>query len=204
MGLCAALGAPCTRAHARDERGALEAALARAAASADVVVTTGGVSMGDKDLVPGVAARLGFEVVLHQVAIQPGKPVFVARRADGVLFLGLPGNPVSVLATAHLFLVPALDRCSGQSATRWLTLTMGESFRHDGQRHLFLPASVIDGQVHPIRWNGSGDLFAAAAGDGLLDLPVGASFERGAPARLLPYVGHRLGERGALPPRGAR
>jgi len=204
MGLCAALGVPCTREHALDEPSALEAALARAAASSEVVVTTGGVSMGDKDFIPGTAARLGFEVVLHKVAIQPGKPVFVARRADGVLFLGLPGNPVSVLATAHLFLVPALDRCLGEVTPRWLSLTMGESFRHDGQRHLFLPAQVIDGQVHPIRWNGSGDLFSAAAGDGLLDLPVGASFERGAPARFLPYIGHRVGERGVLPPRGAR
>jgi molybdopterin molybdotransferase len=212
-GVCHTLGASLSHLHALDEQGALELALSRAAGSvrsaestlpARIVVTTGGVSMGDKDLVPGAAARLGFEVVFHKVAIQPGKPIFVARRADGTLLFGLPGNPVSVLATAHLFLVPALDRCLGVTTPRWITATMGETYRHDGQRHLFLPATLVDGQVHPIRWNGSGDLFSAAAGDGLLDLPVGASFERGAPVRFLPYVGHRLGERGVLPPRGAR
>lgn len=204
LALTAALGVPAVREHAPDESGALEAALARAAASADVVVTTGGVSMGDRDLVPAVAARLGFELVFHRVAIQPGKPVLVARRPDGALFLGLPGNPVSVLATAHLFLLPALDRCLGVRATRWLDVTMGEPHRHDGQRHLFLPAQLVDGTARALAWNGSGDLFAAAHGDGLLDLPVGARFERGARARLLPYVGHRIGARGELPPRGAR
>ncbi|MEZ6017339.1 MAG: molybdopterin molybdotransferase MoeA [Planctomycetota bacterium] len=201
-GLCAALGVPCTRVHAADEPGALQAALAHAAEAADVVVTTGGVSMGDRDLVPGTAADLGFQTVLHRVAIQPGKPVFVAQRADGTLFLGLPGNPVSVLATAHLFLVPALDRCLGNGGERWLDMHLGEAFAHAGKRHLFLPARIDGGAVFPIRWNGSGDLFSAAAGDGLLDLPVGASFAHGAPVRVLPYVGHRPGERGVLPPRG--
>ena len=203
-GLAAELGVTTTREHAVDEAEVLAAALARAAANADVVVTTGGVSMGDKDLVPWAAARLGFETVFHRVAIQPGKPAFLARRAGGALLFGLPGNPVSVLATAHLFLVPALDRLVGREGSRWLTLTMGESHRHDGKRHLFLPAVVDGGLVRPIRWNGSGDLFSAAAGDGLLDLPVGASFERGAPARVLPYVGHAFGERGLLPPREPR
>jgi len=201
VALCAALGVPCTRVHADDQRATLEEAMAKGAADADIVVTTGGVSMGDKDLVPPTAAALGFETVFHRVAIQPGKPVFLARRPDGTLLLGLPGNPVSVLATSHLFLVPTIDRWLGARTARWWTLPLGAAHRHDGKRHLFLPAQVIDGCVHPLSWNGSGDLFAAAAGDGLVDLPVGADFGLGEPVRFLPYVGHRLGERGVLPPR---
>ena len=85
-----------------------------------------------------------------------------------------------------------------------MTLPLAEDFQHAGKRHLFLPATIAGGRVHPIRWNGSGDLFSAAAGDGLLDLPIGASFTAGAAVRVLPSVGHTSGVRGVLPPRGAR
>ncbi|MEM9380546.1 MAG: molybdopterin molybdotransferase MoeA [Planctomycetota bacterium] len=203
-GLLDALGVRVQRRHARDEEDELRGALEDAAARADVVVTTGGVSMGERDLVPETLGRLGFETVFHRVQVQPGKPVLVARRPDGALFVGLPGNPVSVLATAHLFLFPALGHLLGGWSPPSLRVPMCERYEHRGRRHLFLPARVEDGGLVPVRWNGSGDLIAAATADGLVELPVGATFEVGEPARFLPFVGHALTERAPLPPRDQR
>lgn len=200
-GLLASLGVDVERRHARDDEDELRAALEAAAASADVVVTTGGVSMGERDLVPATLAELGYETVFHKVQVQPGKPVLVARRADGALFIGLPGNPVSVLATAHLFLFPALGKFLGGWRPASIEVPMGRDYEHRGRRHLFLPARLGDDGLHPVAWNGSGDLIAAASADGLVELPVGASFRAGEPARFLPYVGHTISERATLPPR---
>ena len=81
---------------------------------------------------------------------------------------------------------------------------MAEAFVHEGRRHLFLPARLDGGGLAPMRWNGSGDLIAAAAGDGLVELPVGARFSAGDRARFLPYLGHAIAERALLPPREER
>ncbi len=202
--LMAALGVEVSRRHARDQEGELRAALEAAAADADVVVTTGGVSMGERDLVPATLADLGYETVFHKVQVQPGKPVLVARRPDGALFIGLPGNPVSVLATAHLFLMPALGLYLGGWRPASFEVPMADAYAHKGRRHLFLPASFEGGGIVPARWNGSGDLIAAAAADGLVELPVGATFAAGDPARFTPYIGHAVAERGAMPARGGR
>jgi molybdopterin molybdotransferase len=200
-GLMAALGVDVMRRHARDEEGELQGALTAAAESADVVVTTGGVSMGTRDLVPLTLEALGFETVFHRVEVQPGKPVLVARRADGALFVGLPGNPVSVLATAHLYLMPALGLFLGGWEPPAVTLPMAVPYAHRGPRHLFLPARIANGGVEPVAWNGSGDLIAAASADGLVELPVGADLAAGDPVRFHPYLGHALSERALVPDR---
>ncbi len=200
-GLMAAIGAIVERRHARDDADALEGALRGAAESADVVVTTGGVSMGTHDLVPQTLSALGFVTVFHRVQVQPGKPVLVAQRPDGSLFVGLPGNPVSVLATAHLFLLPAIGSLLGGWCPASLELPMAEDWVHRGKRHLFLPARVENGGISPMRWNGSGDLIAAAAADGLVEFTAGADLRAGDPVRFIPYVGHALQERAVLPDR---
>ncbi|MEM8713575.1 MAG: molybdopterin molybdotransferase MoeA, partial [Planctomycetota bacterium] len=174
-GLLAGMGVEVTRRHARDDDGELAGALEDAVSQSDVVVTTGGVSMGTHDLVPSMLDRLGFETVFHKVQVQPGKPVLVASRGDGALFVGLPGNPVSVLATAHLFLMPALGHYVGGWAPRWVDVPMADAYEHRGRRHLFLPASLEPDGLVPARGNGSGDRIAAAAAAGLVELPVGAT-----------------------------
>lgn len=198
-GLLSALEVRVERRHARDDEGELRGALEAAAGSSDVVVTTGGVSMGERDLVPKTLEELGYETVFHKVQVQPGKPVLVARRGDGALFVGLPGNPVSVLATAHLFLFPALGHFLGGWSPASIEVPMADAYEHRGRRHLFLPASLERGGLVPVRWNGSGDLIAAAAADGLVELPVGARFNAGDPARFIPYIGHAIAERAAMP-----
>jgi len=96
---------------ARDERSELTAAL-RAAASFDVALTTGGVSVGDFDYVKDVMDEIGLERRFWQVAQKPGKPITFAAR-DGRLFFGLPGNPVSSLVCFELYVAPALRRALG-------------------------------------------------------------------------------------------
>ncbi len=197
-----ALGLEATRVHVADDAIELRAAIVSGFDHADVVVTTGGVSAGDKDLIPVLAPSLGMTVVFHHVAMQPGKPVFLARRGDGKLLVGLPGNPVSVLATAHVVLLPVLRRLLGLPAENaWLRRPLAIPWEHRGRRQLFLPAKRTASGVEPIRWNGSGDLIAAAAGDCLIDLPPGAALDAGTPVAVLPYIGTAYGATGLLPGR---
>jgi molybdopterin molybdotransferase len=101
---------PWLRPIARDDRAALRAAL-DAAAEADLIVTLGGASVGDYDLVREVVGEVDF----HRVAMRPGKPL-MAGRYRGTPLLGLPGNPVSAMVCGHVFLRPALDRLLGLPA----------------------------------------------------------------------------------------
>ena len=197
LAFAAALGLPATFRHAGDDGVALRAALALGLDEADVVVTTGGVGPGDLDLVPRLATTFGFTPRFHQVAMQPGKPVYVGTRSDGRLLVGLPGNPVSVLATSLVILDPLLRRLQGQSPRATLRLPLTAPVRSKA-RHLFLPARRTADGVVPIAWNGSGDLIAAASGDCLLSLPPGSDLAAGALVDVLPYLGMDAGDTGRL------
>lgn len=96
---------------ARDSEQALRDVLALAT-GADVVVTIGGASVGDHDLVARVAGDMGLERAFHKIAMRPGKPLMSGRLGDAVL-LGLPGNPVSAIVCGHLFLLPLLRALQG-------------------------------------------------------------------------------------------
>ena len=96
----------------RDRRDELRAAIAKAVQVADVVLSTGGVSVGEYDYVEEILAELGGEIVIRSVAIKPGKPLTVARFPN-CLYFGLPGNPVSALVSCWRFVQPALKKLSG-------------------------------------------------------------------------------------------
>jgi len=96
---------------ARDDRAALDAMIADGL-TGDVLVLTGGVSVGEYDLVGAALIRAGCEVLFHNVAMRPGKPIVAARRG-GCLVLGLPGNPVSAFTGFHVFVAPALRKLLG-------------------------------------------------------------------------------------------
>ncbi len=83
----------------------------------DVIITTGGVSVGEKDFVPSAASRAGWRRIFHKVAIKPGKPVFVATQNSRLLF-GLPGNPLSTAVTCMLFVIPTLKEMMGRTDCR--------------------------------------------------------------------------------------
>ena len=112
-----AVGEPARR--LPDDPAATEAGLAIALDSADVVIVSGGVSVGPHDHVKPALASLGVEEVFWRVALQPGKPTWFGRRGD-VLVFGLPGNPVSAVVTFALFVRPALAALQGRTEERSL------------------------------------------------------------------------------------
>ncbi|MFQ5636360.1 MAG: gephyrin-like molybdotransferase Glp [Gammaproteobacteria bacterium] len=107
------------RVNAADRPEDLDAAIASARNSADVILTTGGVSAGRYDLIPDAVERAGGTVMFHKVAIRPGKPLLFARLADGTLMFGLPGNPIAAAVGLRFFVVPALRRLQGLQPERY-------------------------------------------------------------------------------------
>ena len=146
----------------------------------DVLIVSGGVSAGTKDLVPAALIDLGVEPVFHKVHVKPGKPLWFGvgpRRADkpGILVFGLPGNPVSGVVGFLLFVRPALDALAGQSArrTQLASFSLGVPFQHRGDRPTYHPSRLQDGQVFPLDWAGSADLRTVALADGFAAFPAG-------------------------------
>jgi molybdopterin molybdotransferase len=144
----------------------------------DVLVTSGGVSVGPHDLVRRLLAELGAEEVFWRVAVKPGKPVAFAVRGSTLVF-GLPGNPVSALVGFELFVRPALRALQGEAAPepRFLPGRLARSVRRDPDRDQLIRArSLVDGDaiaVEPLRGQESHMIVRAAAADALLLLPRG-------------------------------
>jgi molybdopterin molybdotransferase len=129
----------------------------------DVLIITGGVSMGEYDFVRDVFQDLELEILFSKVAIKPGKPTVFARRGNKLVF-GLPGNPISALITFECFVRPVLGRLCG-AANPELPRMKGEllaDMRQSPGRTAFLPAWVTwqdDGwKVDPLRWKSSADI----------------------------------------------
>lgn len=182
-------------AHAPDAASALRSALAAALARADLVVTIGGVSMGEKDLLPAAFAELGVREEFHGVALQPGKPLWVGR-TPAAWVAGLPGNPLASFVIAELFLRPLHARLAGEAPRSWpeplLPARAAGPARSRG-RELWLPARLAPQaeelpQLTPARWTGSGDWSALAAADALLRLPPETTVAAGDPVRYLPLA----------------
>lgn len=167
-------------------------AIGEAIDSSDVVVLSGGVSMGELDYVPGALASIGAQTVFHGVAMKPGKPVLfaVARRADrDVLVFGLPGNPVSTFVQFNLLIAPALARMQGlrlDAAVFAAPLASGFS-RGRADRHEYRPARLEDGRVVPIDYQGSGHLSALADADVMYHIPRNVqTIQKGEEVRVRP------------------
>lgn len=180
-----------------DSAHALGAAISTALEVADLVLTTGGVSVGDYDLVPDVVRELGGEVVFHRVRVKPGKPILAATFGPKWL-IGLPGNPLAVLAGWRLFVWPlaaALGGCQGafNEAPVWGELVAPASTPM-GRTEL-RPARLRwhsgRARVTVLDWKGSHDVRAAAAADALARLEPGTTYVEGAqvPCYVLPTGG---------------
>jgi molybdopterin molybdotransferase len=156
---------------ARDERGHLESII-RAALEDDLLLLSGGVSMGQYDLVEEVLLSLGAEFFFTGAAIQPGKPI-VFGRLGKIYFFGLPGNPVSTMVTFSLFVRPLLDALSGDTSRgpRFVLARLGSDVRVKTGLTRFLPAILHDLTVDPIAWQGSGDLASTSRANCFLVVP---------------------------------
>jgi molybdopterin molybdotransferase len=142
----------------------------------DILVLSGGVSMGKYDLVESVLKSMGAEFYFDAVAIRPGKPAVFGRVWDKLVF-GLPGNPVSTMVTFQLFVIPAIDVLSG-APPRPLPLleaSLGEALHEKTGLTHFLPGRIEWGSGRPtvtaLRWQGSGDIGALSRANCFLVVP---------------------------------
>ena len=171
---------------ASDDPARIEQVFAAAAATADVLISTGGVSVGEEDHVKGVVERLG-ELALWKIAMKPGKPLAFGRVAD-TPFIGLPGNPASALVTALVIARPFLFDLQGRSGALVEPLPMPAAFRKAGSpRQEYLRVRREDGQLQRYHNQSSGVLLSACWGDGLAVQAPGQQVEPGEPLGWLPY-----------------
>ncbi|NKB43274.1 MAG: molybdopterin molybdenumtransferase MoeA [Alphaproteobacteria bacterium] len=163
----------------KDDEDALSS-IAEAAKSCDLVVTSGGVSVGDRDLVRKAFGEAGLNVEFHKIAMRPGKPLMFGHLEDTPM-LGLPGNPVSALVCALLFLGPAIDRLQGLSGAspQQRPAILGADVKANGGREDYMRAVLSqneDGSLTatPIFAQDSSMIGALANSDALIVRPVGA------------------------------
>ena len=162
-------------AHAPDRLEALAALLAEAGTAADVVVTIGGASVGDHDLVVPALRANGIAPDFWRVAMRPGKPLLAAR-GDHALYLGLPGNPASAFVTATLFLLPLIRRLAGaaQPLPPCMTLPLTAPLPSGGARTEYWRARITADGVTPHLVRDSALLAVLAMSDALIVRPPDA------------------------------
>ena len=183
-------GARVTRASLRDDPAEILESIARLHDRHDVVILTGGVSMGKYDFVPGVLERLGVELVFHRIEQRPGRPMWFGVSQAARPVFALPGNPVSTLVCLIRYVVPALWKAMGADpeTEEWVQLAREVKFQAD--LAYFLPVTLHANahgppQAEPRPTNTSGDYAALGGTDGFVELPRGADvFPEGTSARL--------------------
>ena len=176
--------------HLLDDREATIAAVSTAVAVADVVVTIGGVSAGERDHFPAAFDACGVRRTLQGASIQPGRPIVVGRTESGTVVIGLPGNPVSALACSCLFIWPIIRAMLGLPfELPWRSVQLAEPVKPNAHRRAFRPAALVDDHRAIVpTWAGSGDLAHTAPTHGLIELPVQTQHvEAGASLRFLPW-----------------
>ena len=162
-----------------DESSLLQQQIREAAERCDVIVTSGGVSMGVYDVTKSALKELDAEIFFERVALRPGKPTVFARLPNGTLVFGLPGNPVSVSVTFNLFARVALLAMQGatEPALKHETAALARSVKGTTERESYLPAQLTindDGQLiaFPLKWGGSSDFVAFAVATALVIVPA--------------------------------
>ena len=164
--------------HLPDDHAVLAERLSAHLATHDVIVLTGGVSMGRYDHVPSVLRQLGVQEVFHKVAQRPGKPIWFGIGPTGQTVFGLPGNPVSALVCLLRYVVPALGAMAGLPARTAEHVPLGSAFKVKPALAYFLPVGLEHsptlGQVAmPRPTRGSGDFISLLGTDGFVELPPG-------------------------------
>jgi len=154
-------------------------ALKRASDAADMTILTGGVSVGKYDYVPDSVKAIGAKLRFYKIQMKPGKPVLYATRGRNSHIIGLPGNPVSVLTSMHVFVLPALRMLSGVSAEDArpiLRLPLTKRVKSRSGRSYMALGRVVNKRsgpaVEPVGSMGSADIYAASHADGVLAIPA--------------------------------
>ena len=157
---------------ARDTESSLRQVFALAE-GADLVVTIGGASVGDHDLVGKVAADLGMEQSFYKIAMRPGKPLMAGRMGQSMM-VGLPGNPVSAMVCGHVFLLPVIDAMLGLPAQRrpLHTAKLATKVDANGPREHYMRARVENGRLTAFERQDSALLTVLAEANALLKRPI--------------------------------
>jgi molybdopterin molybdotransferase len=139
----------------------------------DVLILSGGVSMGRFDLVPQVLAELGVQVIFHKIAQRPGKPMWFGVRADGKAVYALPGNPVSTLICLRRYVLQGLYIAMGAQARPAEAIALHDDFDVKPALSVLLPVTLKSGAAVPHPTRGSGDFISLLGTDGFVELPPG-------------------------------
>jgi len=180
--------------HIVDDINALRERLSSHLAAADVVVLSGGVSMGKADYVPQVLADLGVQVVFHGVSQRPGKPLWFGKGPADQLVFALPGNPVSALVCCRQYVVAALARASGATERPPEFAAIASNISFKPALTCFQPVKLMSsasGQTLalPVKTNTSGDFASLSATDGYVELAKDQSeFPAGSPVILHRWI----------------
>lgn len=161
----------------KDDLPSMVSAAADALEAADLVVVTGGASVGERDFAKAMFEPLGLDLLFSTVSIKPGKPVWLGRVGDR-LVIGLPGNPTSAMVTARLLLAPLLAGLTGRdpySALRWRPVALAEDLGPCGDRETFVRAAWSGEAVRPLSNQDSSAQRTLAAADLLIRRRAGAA-----------------------------
>jgi molybdopterin molybdotransferase len=189
--LAAKWGAECVaRTRLQDDLPSMQRAAKATIEDADVVVVTGGASVGEKDFARTMFEPFGLDLIFSKVSIKPGKPVWLGRVRDR-LVIGLPGNPTSAMVTARLLLAPLLAGMCGQpieAALEWRAMPLASPLSACGEREVFHRARTADGKAHILSFQDSGAQKALAQADLLVRQRAHApALDEGAIVELLDF-----------------
>ncbi len=160
---------------AKDNEDHSQKMIEKALHESNVVLLTGGVSMGDFDFIPDVFKQMEIDIKFKSIAVQPGRPTVFGTNGEKYIF-GLPGNPVSSFNIFELFVKPMLFNMMGYNYKPLnIRLPMGKKYaRRKSTRMSFLPVMIGDkGEVFPIKYHGSAHVHALVFADGLISIPKG-------------------------------
>ncbi len=179
----------------------MQGKLEKLAEEVNIIVTTGGVSVGDYDFVPQAVKQLGAEILFHKVRQKPGKPILVAKLGS-CWILGLPGNPVSSFVCWRLYVSPLAEALSGNPSFEIdsFEAELEEDAVVKGKRPVFVPSVLeyVPGNTVPglpagnksaltVKWKGSHDLVALGRSNALVLLETGKEYKKGDMIRCFPY-----------------
>lgn len=175
---------------APDEEKQSLALIIKAMAECDVILLTGGISMGDYDFVPSVLREAGFTFHFKSLAIQPGKPTLFGATSSRKICFGLPGNPVSSFNQFELLVKPLLYKMMGYDFKPVIVkLPLAVDYRRKKSERLsFIPVILDDdGRILPVEYHGSAHINALNMAFGLMSVPIGvAEIRKGEPADVRP------------------